>query len=241
MLPTRRPTRRSRSAATWSAATRRCSSARTTASRPVVRGQRRQGAVRRRHQHGRDLSNCRACSATSGRHEGEGVLGRRNRAVLRQPRRPRSGRRRPGGRVRGGPEPDHHCVPEPDRPGESRQAGRPQDHEEGGAPERRRHRRAPSDPERRRGRRPPAAVPVRRGDAGPDASRSRSSSASTATCRTWSTSAQRQHARDVRGLRPGHQEVEHARSRCAGDRHRTDRWRSCSASPAHRMRAARSC
>ena len=86
------------------------------------------------------ISNCRAAGRRS-REQGEGVLGRRNRPDLRQPRRPGSGRRRAGGGLRDRPQPDHRGVPEPDRPGQPGQAGRAQDHEEGGAAQRRRHRR----------------------------------------------------------------------------------------------------
>ena len=45
-------------------------------------------------------------------------------------------------------------VPEPHRPGQPGQAGRPQDPEEGGAAQRRRHRLAAPEPQRRRRRRP---------------------------------------------------------------------------------------
>ena len=55
----------------------------------------------------------------------------------------------PGRQLRGGAEPDHRGVPEHGRPEPARlPAGRPEGDEEGGAEERRRHRRAPSEPQR---------------------------------------------------------------------------------------------
>ena len=93
-------------------------------------------------------------------------------------------------------------VPEPDRPGEPGQAGHPEDHEQGGAAERRRLRLAAPEPQRRRRRRARARRTSRTRARRARRSRCRTSSGSTATCRTRRPEEQHQHARDVRAGRP---------------------------------------
>ena len=147
----------------------------------VVRGQRERGAEcrdgRRRLaareqrerlelQRRRRRARRSADRAERGGGHHEGVLGRRDDPDLHQPE-PAQERRAADLVVvpdlRGGPHGGPQRVPAPHRPGEPGQAGRPQDHEQGGAAQRRRLRLAPSEPQRRRGRRAAAAVPVRRG------------------------------------------------------------------------------
>ena len=193
----------------------------------VVRSQREQGADRRDGQRGiaargdASASNCSAI-ATPSRHElprrhggehrhHEGVLGRRDDPDLHQPRPPQSSANptfptyeevRTAGPRR---------LPEPDRPREPGQAGDPQDHEQGGAAERRRLRLAPSEPERRCRGRHAAAVPVRRGDGERDDRPVALLRPARLPARHGRSEEQHQHARDLRCGRPGNREEEESR------------------------------
>ena len=108
--------------------------------RPALRHQRDQGALRHEgaqhgHEHGRVTAReQRECLELPRRRHrpGEGLLGRRHDADLRQ--HDAAGR----DHLRGGADSGVQRVPEPDRPGEPGQAGDPQGPQEGGAPERRR-------------------------------------------------------------------------------------------------------
>ena len=128
---TTRRTRRSRSAAQLMGGERRPT---FVALRPrlraaVVRGQREQGARRRRAPGARaerQLPQGRERSRhdCTGRHARQGVLGRRHGADLHQPGRARPGGRQhaagPGRELRGGPQPDHRGfqnLTDPDNPG----------------------------------------------------------------------------------------------------------------------------
>ena len=151
------------------------------------------------HASGGGTSNCSAVGgapvasahgARRDRRHRQGVLGRRDGADLHQPEPDQERRAADLGDVpdvRGGAHGDPQRVLEPHRPGEPGQAGHPQDHEQGGAAQRRRLRLAAPEPQRRRRRRL-----ARRRTSGmrrrrTRRSRSRASSASTATCRTPST------------------------------------------------------
>ena len=105
--------------------------------------------------------------------------------------------------LRGGPHGGPQRVPEPDRPGEPGQAGHPEDHEQGGAAERRRLRLAAPEPQRRRRRRAAAAVPVGRGHAGPGDRAVALLRAARLPAELRRPEEQHQHARDVRRGRPG--------------------------------------
>ena len=167
---------------------RRCSRAPTTASRPSGTRSTPGKVLERRRAADRPEQRRRTAARRPADEPREGVLGRRHRADLPQPGRPRSGRSAivPG---RGDYEALRDQIvaafqglTDPANPG-SRSSKSLQ---EGGAAQRRRHRLAASEPQRRRVvvLRPPyqfdAATPA-------SGSRSRSSSGSTGTCRTWST------------------------------------------------------
>ena len=116
----------------------------------VVRGQRGQGARRRRDPGAPSrLSNCRAAAGPAPVNLAKACWAGGTAQIYVN-----LAGRDPGGtcrrRLRDRPRADHHRVPEPHRPGEPGQAGRPEDHEEGGAAQRRRHRLAASEPLRRR-------------------------------------------------------------------------------------------
>ena len=174
----------------------------------VVRGQRRQGAARRRPADRgaeRQLPLVPELSAEpAAGAEGQGLLRGRDGAVLHQPRRPPPGGHRAGRRVRERAQPDHPGVPGPDRPGEPGEAGRVGDPAQGAALERRRLRLAQPDPKWRRRRRDAAAVPVRRGDAGAADRVLAVLRAARVSPEPRQDLAQREHARDVPCRRAGY-------------------------------------
>ena len=205
----------------------------------VVRGQRQRGAECRdgrrrlaaREQRRRfELQRRRRCPrgssdrAESGRGHHEGVLGRRDDPDLHQPQPAEERRAADVGVVpdlRGGPHRGPQRLRGRHRPGEPGQAGRPQDHEQGGAAERRRLRLAPSEPQRRRRRRAAAAVPVRRRHAEPGDRAVALLRAARLPAGHGRPEEQRQHACDVRDGRSG-REAQEQRQGPAGDRHRAD-------------------
>ena len=139
----------------------------------VVRGQRRQGAGRRRACRSVASGNCRKAAATAAPARGSGATRsprtagpaarRRSTSTWPAATQPRSGRRTTR---RSATRSSRRSRTSTTRPTRAQQVVLKVLKKEE-LRERRRHRRAPPEPQRRRRRRPPSAVPVRRGDAGP--------------------------------------------------------------------------